>query len=150
MMIFNPPAGLHALRAGIPKAAFTPCRRVRKRRFAYATGSLTLHCSLLIVNCSFFLLTFSFLPHSSLLIVNSSLLIYVGFSSAPRRHTQSGLHSVPSVRQRRLAYAPALIVILTSNDICQTQATRPAFFLLNICNSKGVVVYGYKGIEYLD
>ncbi|MDR1147568.1 MAG: DUF5615 family PIN-like protein [Spirochaetaceae bacterium] len=40
--------------------------------------------------------------------------------------------------------------ILTSNDICQTQATRPAFFLLNICNSKGVVVYGYKVIEYLD
>jgi hypothetical protein len=28
----------HALRAGIPKAAFTPCRQVRKRRLAYATG----------------------------------------------------------------------------------------------------------------
>jgi hypothetical protein len=32
-------AGIRALRACIPKAAFTPCRQVRKRRLAYAAGS---------------------------------------------------------------------------------------------------------------
>jgi hypothetical protein len=29
----------HALRASIPEAAFTPCRQVRKWRFAYAPAS---------------------------------------------------------------------------------------------------------------
>jgi hypothetical protein len=54
----RPPAGLHALRAGIPEADFAPCRQVRKKRLAYAP-------------------------------VN-------GFIYAPRRHTGSGLCSVPS------------------------------------------------------
>jgi hypothetical protein len=30
---------LHALRACVPEADFTPCLQVRKRRFAYAAGS---------------------------------------------------------------------------------------------------------------
>jgi hypothetical protein len=46
----RPPVGLHALRAGIPKAGFTPCLRVRKGRLAYATVVIV-HSSLLIVHC---------------------------------------------------------------------------------------------------
>jgi hypothetical protein len=34
----RPPAGFHALRAGIPKAGFDLCRRVRKGRLAYAAA----------------------------------------------------------------------------------------------------------------
>jgi hypothetical protein len=35
----RPPAGLNALRAGIPKTGFSLCLRVRKGRLAYAVGS---------------------------------------------------------------------------------------------------------------
>jgi hypothetical protein len=74
--------GLYALRAGIPKTAFTPCRRVRKGRLH--TRLPHLHCSLFIVNCSFVSVRFAyaaaFIAHCSLLIVNCSFLIYVGFT----------------------------------------------------------------------
>jgi hypothetical protein len=65
----SPQVGLHALRANIPKAAFTSCLQVRKRRLAYAPALIP-NFSLIIVN-SFLSFTFSFfLVYSSLLIVN--------------------------------------------------------------------------------
>jgi hypothetical protein len=40
--------------------------------------------------------------------------------------------------------------ILTSNDICLSLSNKAGLFLIDICNSKCVLIYGNKRVEYLD